>query len=365
MTDIRIESPSDPSRARAALAGPIPFGQVLADLMLRIEHDADRGWHQPVVGPLSPIILSPAAKVLHYSLEIFEGHKAYRWPGGEVALFRPELNARRFNRSAERLGMPQIPPELQLEATHLLVDLLREWVPPRPGALYVRPCLIGTEPALGVGTSRTHLYFIVASPVGPYFTAGFADIAVMVEEQQVRAAPGGVGFAKTGGNYAAGIPAQKRAKEAGYDQVLWLDAVEHRHVEELNAMNVFVVQDGELVTPPAGGTILDGITRRSLLELGPELGFPASERPLVMEQLVRDIESGRVSEMMAVGTAAVVTPIGALGYRGRRIEIGRGADVTARPVARALYDRLTGIQYGTDADPHGWMQVVAEKNGQK
>lgn len=354
-TQIQIQAHTDPELARQTLAGPTPFGKVLADLMLRIEHDGERGWHSAAVGPLSPIELSPAAKVLHYSLEIFEGHKAYRWPAGEVALFRPELNARRFITSARRLGMPEIAEELQLEATELLVRQLRDWVPPAPGTLYVRPCMIGIEPALGVGTSSHHLYFIIAGPVGAYFGDGFADIAVMVEEEQVRAAPGGVGFAKTGGNYAAGIPAQRRAREAGYDQVLWLDAARHRYIEELNAMNVFVVQRGELVTPPAGGTILSGITRRSLLELAPDLGLEAAERLLSIDEVVEGIESGAVTEMMAVGTAAVVTPIGALGYRGRRIEIAPGSP---RPVARALYDRLTGIQFGALADEHGWMRVV-------
>ena len=356
-TDIRIERRSDPARARAALSGPLPFGQVLADLMLRIEHDPERGWHDAVVGPLAPITLSPAAKVLHYSQEIFEGHKAYRWPGGEVALFRPELNAARFNASARRLGMPEIPEALQLAATELLVDLLREWTPPEPGALYVRPTMIGVDPALGVGPSRDQLYYVICCPVGPYF-GGFEDIAVLVEEREVRAAPGGVGTAKTGGNYAAGIPAQRRAKEAGFDQVLWLDAVQHRYIEELNAMNVFLVQDGVLLTPPTSGTILPGITRRSLLGLAEEAGIEAEERPLDIDEVARGIASGTVTEMFAVGTAVVVTPIGALGYKGQRLEISPGRP---RAVARRLFEELTGIQFGRVPDRHGWMRVIGRR----
>jgi branched-chain amino acid aminotransferase len=215
--------------------------------------------------------------------------------------------------------------------------------------------MIGTDPALGVGPSRRNLYFVICSPVGPYFNAGFQDIAVVVEEHDVRAVRGGVGAAKTGGNYAAGIPAQRRAKEAGFDQLLWLDAVERRFVEELNAMNVFFVLDGVVVTPPLGGTILPGVTRRSLLELCADFGLAATERPLPIDELVAAIESGRVSEMFAVGTAAVITPIGVLGYRGRRLPIAPGAP---RAIARRLYDALTDLQYGRAADPHGWMRVV-------
>lgn len=354
--NIRIDAQSDPTRAHAALSGPLPFGTVIADLMLRIHHDPERGWHDAVVAPLEPIVLSPAAKVLHYSQEIFEGHKAYRWPGGEIALFRPELNAARFNASARRLGMPEIPEALQLEGIELLVSLLRAWTPPEPGALYIRPTMIGVDPALGVGPSRDQLYYVICCPVGPYF-GSFSDIAVLVEEREVRAAPGGVGAAKTGGNYAAGIPAQRRAREAGFDQVLWLDALQHRYIEELNAMNVFVVRDGVLLTPPTSGTILAGITRRSLLTLAREAGITAEERALTIDEVVRGIASGSLTEMFAAGTAVVVTPIGALGYQGRRIEIAPGQP---RPVARRLFEALTGIQYGRLPDTHGWMRVVRE-----
>jgi branched-chain amino acid aminotransferase len=352
---IRVKGRTDPARARAALARPAAFGQTLADLMVRVAHDEARGWHGAVITRLAPLSLSPAAKVLHYSQEIFEGHKAYAWPDGQVALFRPELNARRLNDSARAVGLPEVPVPLQLEAAERLVDLLRCWVPAAPDAsLYLRPAIIGTDPSLGVGPSREHLYFVIASPVGPYFSDG--AIAIQVEEERPRAVPGGLGAAKTGGNYAAGLAAQQDALARGYDQVLFLDARRRRYVEELNAMNVFVVEgERTLVTPPLGGTILPGITRRSILELAGELGLRAVERPLPVEDLVAGLASGEVSEIFAAGTAAVITSVGTLGYRGQRRLVGDGG---AGPVAARLREAITGVQYGRTPDTHGWMRVV-------
>lgn len=353
---IEIQARSDPARARDVLSKPLDFGRTLADLMVRIEHDAEAGWHGARIVKTADIPLSPAAKVLHYGCELFEGHKAYRWPDDRVALFRPERNAERLNRSASRLCMPTLPVELQLRATLALVDQLREWVPRAEDAsLYLRPTMIGTEAALGVGVSRTHLYFVVASPVGPYFSKAAGAIKVWVETEDVRAVQGGVGFAKAGGNYAAGMGAQQRAKSRGYDQVLFLDAHERRFLEEMHAMNVMLVDGDEIVTPPLGGTILDGVTRRSVLECAPDLGLRPAERPIDVHELVRRIENGRVTEMFTLGTAAVITPIGRLHYGDRDHVIGDGA---AGPCCRRLHDAITGIQFGRQPDRYGWMRVV-------
>lgn len=353
---VKIEASSDAEKARAALEPPLGFGTTLADLMVRMEHGAERGWRQPIVTATAPLELSPAAKALHYGVEVFEGMKAYGWADGRVALFRPELNARRLNASARRIRMPEIAEETQLAAIEALVGELRAWVPRgRGSALYLRPAIIGTEAALRVSSGSEHLYFVIASPVGPYFSGGFKAIPIMVEESQVRAAVGGVGEAKTGGNYAAGLDGQERAREMGFEQVLWLDAREHRYLEELNGMNVFVVDRGSLLTPPLDGTILPGIVRRSILELAPDLGLTASEHPLAIEDVMRGIESGRVTEILAVGTGAIITPVGSLGYRGRTVTVGDGEP---GPVAKLFYDAVAAIQHGESPDPRGWMRVV-------
>jgi branched-chain amino acid aminotransferase len=354
--DVAIQGRSDPATACRALAAPLPFGRIFADLMVQIHHTPDRGWHDAAVVPFGPLPLSPAAKVLHYGAEIFEGHKAYRQPDGRVALFRPELNARRLNASARRLRLPEIPEDLQLAALHALVHAVQDWVPGAPDtSLYLRPTLIATEPALGVGPAAEHLYFVIASPVGTYFRSDRPCLALRVEEQQVRASPGGTGAAKAGGNYAAGVDAQQRALEEGFDQVLWLDAREHRWLEELSAMNVFIVEDGELVTPPLGDTVLAGITRRSILELAPDLGLRAVERPIAIDGLIEGIAAGRVTEILAVGTAAIVTPVGVLGYQGRRVTVATGQP---GPMMRQVHAALTDVQYGRRPDPGGWRWVV-------
>ncbi len=352
---IDLRAATDSRRAREVLLLPLEFGRNIADLMVTIHHDPDRGWHEAAVERTQDLKLSPAAKVFHYGCEIFEGHKAYRWPDDRVALFRPELNAERLNASARRMCMPEIPVEMQLLATHALVDKLRAWVPGfEDSALYLRPTMIGTEPALGVAVSRTHLYLILASPVGPYFKAGTA-ITVWIETEDVRAVRGGVGFAKAGGNYAGGMAAQQRAKKKGYDQVAFLDAIERRYLEEMHAMNVMIVEQDEIVTPPVSGTILQGITRQSVLECAPDLGFRAAERPIDIEDLASKLSEGRVREMFAVGTAAVITSIGKIHYKDKDYTVGDGRP---GPVARRVYEAITDVQYGRRADPYGWMRVV-------
>ncbi len=353
---IEIKARTDVRKARETLSQPLEFGRVLADLMVTIRHDPERGWHDASVVQTRDLALSPAAKVLHYGCELFEGHKAYRWPDGRVALFRPELNAARLNVSAARLSMPILPVELQKRTTLALVDQLREWVPASEDAsLYLRPTMIGTEAALGVGVSRTHLYFVVASPVGPYFPTSAGPIKVWVETEDVRAVRGGVGFAKAGGNYAAGMAAQQRAKARGYDQVLFLDALERRFVEEMHAMNVMLVEGDELVTPALTGTILDGITRRTVLECAPDLGLKPCERAVDIHDLLRKIEAGQVKEMFTLGTAAVITPIGLVHFGDRDYTIGTGA---AGPCYRRINETVTEIQFGRKPDAYGWMTVV-------
>ncbi len=356
---IRIQARSDRRAARTALAGELAFGRLFADLMVVARHTRQAGWDTPAVVPFGPLPVSPGAKALHYGLEVFEGLKAYAWPDEEVGLFRPERNAARLNRSAARLAMPAIPEALQLEVLQVFVDAVRAWVPREPGtSLYLRPFLIGTEAALGVGPAEEHLYLVIASPVAAYFAADAAGIAVHIEEQEARAFPGGVGAAKAGGNYAAGLNAQIRAKRAGFDQVLFLDGAAHRWIEEMNGMNVFAVVDGELVTPPLGDTILDGVTRRSLLELAPSLDLPAGERPLSIDQLMADVERGRLSELFTSGTGAGITPIGTIGYRDTRLTVGSGG---LGPVAALLKEHLEGIQTGRRPDPFGWTRRVPHR----
>ena len=361
MISVSIEAKSDSARAAAAVSRDIVFGTQFADLMLTAVHDEGVGWHDAKIGPFENFSLSPAAKVLHYGVEIFEGHKAYRLPSGEVALFRPEMNVRRLNRSAGRMCLPPLPETFQIEALDIFVDAIRDWVPSAPqSSLYLRPALIGIESALGVKPSRRHLYFVIASPAASYFHGTSSAISVRVETDDVRAAVGGTGFAKAGGNYGGGMAAKKRTLDAGYDEVLWLDAGHRRYIEELGAMNAFVVRDGTVVTPPVSSTILDGITRNSLLALAAHLGIPCVEEPLDIESVLADLKSGRITEFAAVGTAAVVTPIQRLGYKGKDYSIGDGA---FGPILGRLYTALTDLQTGRSPDPFGWMRVVSKGRG--
>lgn len=356
---IAIRAVSDLARAQEVLDGPLRFGKDFADLMLCIQHDRERGWHVPEIIPYGPLSLSPAAKVLHYALEVFEGCKAYRWADDRVVLFRPELNARRLNTSSERLCLPQIPEDLYLNSLKCFVDSIRAWVPRAPGSsLYLRPTLIATEASVGLNFSQTHLFFVIASPVGPFFTSGFDPVAIKIEETQVRASAGGVGFAKTGANYAASLSATAQAKAEGFQQVLWLDAQHKKFIEELTGANIFLVfEDKTLVTPPLEGTILPGITRRSILTLASNLDLQVEVRRVTVDELLEGLKSGAITEIFATGTAAVITAIGEIGWKGERLDVGDGK--TGRQTQR-LYDMLTGIQYGAQPDPFGWMHTVPQ-----
>lgn len=354
----RTEHPHPVSENRRAeiLAAP-GFGNYFTDNMIAVDYDRERGWHGARVTPYGPIALDPAAMVLHYAQEIFEGLKAYHQADGSVALFRPEQNARRFQRSARRLAMAELPEELFLESVRALVRADRDWVPTKPGeSLYLRPLMFATDPFLGVRPSQTYQYLLFASPAGAYFPGGVRPVSVWLSTDYVRAAPGGTGEAKCAGNYAASLVAQAQAAEQGCDQVVWLDAVEHRFVEEMGGMNMyFVFSDGRLMTPSLTGTLLPGVTRDSILTLGRDLGLEVTEGTISTQEWEQGCADGSIAEVFACGTAAVVTPVGEVKHADGAFSV---ADGEPGAVTMKIRDALLGIQQGTASDPHGWMQTV-------
>ncbi|WOK38165.1 branched-chain amino acid aminotransferase [Sphingomonas sp. C3-2] len=333
------------------------FGRVFTDHMALIRYSEEKGWHDAQITARQPLSTDPAASVLHYAQEIFEGMKAYHRPGGGAALFRPGANAARFNSSARRLAMPELPEELFLESIRQLVSVDRAWIPNNPdGALYLRPFMYASEVFLGVKPSSEYLYMVIASSVGAYFKGGAPSVSLWVTREYTRAAPGGTGAAKCGGNYAASLAAQAEASRNGCDQVVFLDAVERRWVEELGGMNIFFVfEDGSMVTPPLTGTILPGITRDSILRLARDQGITVREEPYSIEQWREDATSGRLTEAFACGTAAVVTPIGSVKSATASFTIG---DQLAAPVTQRLRQALVDIQRGDAADPYGWTETL-------
>lgn len=330
------------------------FGSVFSDHMFSQEYQKGSGWANARIDPYHPITLDPAAAVFHYGQEIFEGLKAYRRPDGGINLFRPEENVRRFNKSAERMMMPTVDEQQHLEALSTLVSLDGIWVPHQVGtSLYIRPTMIATSAKLGLGASADYLHFIITGPAGPYFKGGFEPVSVYIAEKLRRAVEGGVGEAKTGGNYAASLYASEKAAERGFTQVLWLDAIEGRYVEEVGAMNICFVYEGKhIVTPALSGSILPGVTRDSLLKLAPELGYTTQEERLDIYEVLADIESGKITEVFGCGTAAVISPVGILSLKGEDHVINQNRP---GPVSKQLYDELTGIQYGTLDDRFGWV----------
>ena len=334
----------------------LPFGRNFTDHMFTMEFTSAAGWQNPRIKPYQPLVLDPSASVFHYGQEVFEGQKAYKSRKGEILMFRPRENARRLNRSLHRLCMPEIPEDDILEAECELLRVEERWIPDVKGAsLYIRPTVIGTEAALGVKPSDQYLFYIILSPVGAYFKEGFNPVGLWVSETYSRAGSGGTGEAKTGGNYAGSMLATLEATQKGYSQVLWLDACEHRFVEEVGAMNIFFIVDGKLVTPALGGTILRGITRMSVLELAPTLGIQVEERRISIDEVVAGIVSGKVSEVFGAGTAAVISPVGKIVFRGKDYVVNGNQ---TGPWAKKFFDTLTGIQYGELADKHGWVHIV-------
>ena len=332
------------------------FGRYFTDRMLLVEWRAGQGWCDARIKPYEPFTLDPSCMVFHYAQEIFEGLKAYKWADGRVVLFRPEMNARRFNQSADRLCMPEVPEDLFLEGIEQLVSLEKEWIPTSPGtSLYIRPVMIAVEPVLGIKPSDHFYFYVILSPVGAYYASGFSPVSIMVEDHFVRAVPGGTGEAKTGSNYASSLKAGLDAKKKGFDQVLWLDGRERRYIDEVGAMNMFYVYGQTIVTAPLTGSILPGVTRDSVLKLAPTLGYKIEERPIDIHELMADIRNGKVTEAFGSGTAAVITPVGKLSYKNEILQLNGGA---VGEITRNLYDTLTGIQTGTVADRFGWIRFV-------
>jgi branched-chain amino acid aminotransferase len=355
--DVRLNPAPVPDPDRAALLADPGFGRIFTDHMVTVRWSEGKGWYDARVEPRAPISIDPASAVLHYAQEVFEGLKAYRAADGAITMFRPEANAKRFRDSAARMAMAQVPERLFLDALHELITVDRAWVPDAPEAsLYLRPFMFASEVFLGVKPSSEYLFMVIASPVGSYFKGGVQPVTVWVSSDYTRAAPGGTGAAKCGGNYASSLVAQAQAIEHGCDQVVFLDAVERRYVDELGGMNVFYVFDDDTIsTPPLTGTVLPGITRDSLLTLAADLGYRVREEPYAFQQWRADATSGRLREAFACGTAAVITPIGTV--RSNEGEFRVGGDGSG-PVTERLRGALVDIQRGRTADPYGWVHRV-------
>lgn len=355
--DIKVlPLPAEKKKDKIKDESQLGFGKLFTDRMLLVEWKAGQGWHDARIEPYGPFMLDPSCMVFHYAQEIFEGLKAYKWPDGRIALFRPEMNARRFSQSAERMCMPAVPEELFLDGISKLVSLERDWIPTADGtSLYIRPTMIAVEPALGVHPSNYYYFYAILSPVGAYYAAGFNPVSIMVEDHYVRAVPGGTGEAKTGGNYASSLMAAQVAKKKGFDQVLWLDGREQRYIEEVGAMNMFFAYGKRLVTAALNGSILSGVTRDSVIKLAPTLGYQVEERPIEVNELIADIRAGKVTEAFGSGTAAVISPVGKLGYKGETLQLtgGKVGEITQK-----MYDTLTGIQTGRIPDTFGWVRFI-------
>jgi len=350
---IRIEKTTAPKEKVSA--DKLGFGKVFSDHMFMMEYE-DGQWKDPRIVPFGNLSLHPASTVFHYGAEIFEGLKAYRRADGGVQLFRPEENIRRMNNSAERMCLPQIDEKLFMEALETLVRIDESWVPSAPGtSLYLRPFLFGNDPFLGVHTVQTAEFLIIASPVGSYYKEGLQPVSIMIETEDVRAVRGGTGYAKCGGNYGASFRAGKKAEEKGYSQVLWLDGVERKYIEEVGAMNVMFQIGDEIVTPALTGSILPGVTRKSCIQLLKDEGYNVSERLLSAEELKEACRSGALKEAWGCGTAAVVSPIGHLMMDDEVFTINSNE---IGPVTQHLYDTLTGIQWGRIADTRGWIHKI-------
>ncbi|MEG8305037.1 branched-chain amino acid aminotransferase [Bacillus mojavensis] len=332
------------------------FGKYFTDYMFVMDYEEEKGWHHPRLTPYAPIMLDPSSSVFHYGQAVFEGLKAYRTEDGRVLLFRPEQNIKRLNRSCQRMSMPPLDEELVLEALTQLVELEKEWVPREKGtSLYIRPFVIATEPSLGVKASKNYTFMIVLSPVGSYYGDQLQPINIYVEDEFVRAVNGGVGNAKTSGNYAASLQAQQKANELGYDQVLWLDAIEKKYAEEVGSMNIFFVINGEVVTPALSGSILSGITRASAIELIRSWGIPVREERISIDDIYVASARGELTEVFGTGTAAVVTPVGELNIHGRTVIVN---DREIGEISKKLYQTITDIQLGKVKDPFRWTVEV-------
>lgn len=355
MQEIRIELTKN-KRAKPADQNKLGFGNYYTDHMFIMNYDEGEGWHDARIVPYADLALDPAAMCLHYGQEVFEGLKAYRTPDGSVALFRPEKNMERMNLSNERLCIPQIDEAFAVEAIKKLVEVDEEWIPTAEGtSLYIRPFIIAVDPHVGVHPAHHLLFIVILSPVGAYYPEGLNPVKIYVESNYVRAVKGGMGFAKTGGNYAASLKAQDEASKSGYTQVLWLDGVERKYIEEVGTMNVFFVIDNEVITPALQGSILGGITRMSCIELLRSWGYKVTERRLSIEEVAQAAKEGRLNEAFGSGTAAVISPIGELKWDDDIMKINDGE---IGPISQKLYDGLTAIQWGKAEDKFGWVKKI-------
>jgi len=355
MLDIKIQL-TDAPKEKPKKGEKLSFGHIFTDHMFVMNYTEGKGWHDARIVLFQNISLSPAAMVYHYGQEMFEGLKAYKGDDGEVYLFRPEMNAKRANASNDRLCIPHIPEEDFVQAIRAVVDVDREWVPTDPGtSLYIRPFVIATDEFLGVAPSKTYLFMVILSPSGAYYPSGLAPVGIWIEDEYVRAVKGGMGFAKTGGNYAASLIAQVKAHDSGFSQVLWLDGVERRYIEEVGAMNIFFKINGKVVTPMINGSILPGITRNSVINVCKHWGYEVEERRISVDELVAAAKDGSLEEVFGTGTAAVVSPVGKLRYKDDVMTIGGGE---IGELTQKLYDEITGIQWGKRPDPFGWRMKV-------
>lgn len=351
--DIRVEKTPPENLKTKPDENALGFGKYLSDHMFTMQYEEGKGWHNAEIKPYGNFSLDPAAMALHYGQAIFEGLKAYRGEGDNIYLFRPLDNFQRMNASAARMCMPQISEAEVFEGLKALLKLDQNWIPGAEGAtLYIRPTMVATEAALGVRPAKQYLFFIILSPVGAYYPEGFNPVSIFVSDKYVRAVPGGVGNAKTAGNYAASIMAAVEAQKQGYTQVLWLDAVHRKYVEEVGTMNIFFVIDDEVVTPPLSGSILPGITRDSVLRLTRDWGLKVTERPITIDEVITAGKQGRLQEIFGTGTAAVISPVSSLFYLGQTCQVNQGH---TGPLAQRLFDELQAIQYGRTPDSHDWV----------
>ena len=330
----------------------LAFGTDFTDHMFVVNFEDEKGWYDPRVEPYGPLALDPATAVLHYGQGLFEGLKAFRGTDGTIRLFRPDKHVARLNRTAEKMCIPALDPDLVMKSFTTLVDIDRDWVPSTVGtSLYIRPTIIASEAFLGVRPAKEYLYFVILSPVGAYYPEGMAPVKIKVIDNYVRAVVGGLGEAKTSANYAASLHAAEDAKHEGFTQVLWLDGVHRKYIEEVGTMNIMLKIGDEIITPPLAGTILAGVTRDSVLALTREWGLRVSERPITIDEVVTAAHKGTLQEVWGTGTAAVISPVGELSYKGERIVVNGGGIGT---LTQRLYDTIVGIQYGTTPDTRGW-----------
>ncbi|NLK75452.1 MAG: branched-chain amino acid aminotransferase [Clostridiales bacterium] len=355
MLDIKIEKTNNPKELPGA-DNPLKFGTIFTDHMFLMNYETNKGWHNPRVVPYQPLQLEPSAMVFHYGQEMFEGLKAYKTQDGRTLLFRPDKNIERANRTNRRICIPEIPEEDFLQAIKTVVKVDEAWVPTKEGtSLYIRPFIIATDPFLGVRPSDTYLFIIILSPVGAYYPEGLNPVKIWIEDEYVRAVRGGIGEAKTGGNYVASLKSQVKAHEAGYSQVLWLDGVERKYVEEVGAMNIFFKIDGKVITPELNGSILPGVTRDSVIALCKDWGIPTEERRISIDEIYEAYQSGALEEVFGTGTAAVISPVGQLRWDEHIMQVKDGG---IGPLSQKLYDTITGIQLGRVEDRFNWTVEV-------